>query len=434
MATTAPRGDAAVDVRTRWHRWLFLGVLAAYLFTAAGQFQTIDAAQELSVAVSIRAGRGVQSDYGSGVGGHTDVGRNGWTYGVHDIGSSLAYLPLTLVPGTIDRLPPSNSVHHERLLPSRRLFFVASFLPPLFGALIVLVFARLVGELGFDPVTSATTALLVAFASTIWVFAHISFDVTLATLALLTAVWFLIRFRKSGAGSDALILGACLGASVIVRVDSLVMVAVLVLPTLPMIRSKTGKWRARVAAAVFLPIVVGIAIDLTYNWWRFGSVTDNGHRNDPWLHVTNQVGKGIYGQVLSPGKGLLVFSPILIVALFAWRWFIRKDAVLALSIIGACGANIFAHALTVGWAGDQAWGSRIHRLAGPPFGDSTCSGRRSVPSTAVQHDARCRSRRPVLGWDRHPAQRRARELLRRRRGARAPRIVDLLRCEPPGVY
>jgi hypothetical protein len=131
-------GPARRPARRVWPGYLFLGVLALYLFTAAGQFQTVDAAQELGVAVSLRHGNGVRSDFPIGAAGGTSFGRNGHAYAGHDIGSSLLYLPFTLIPGTVEHRATrsADGTPTAGLVPNRRLYFAASFLAPLLGALI----------------------------------------------------------------------------------------------------------------------------------------------------------------------------------------------------------------------------------------------------------------------------------------------------------
>lgn len=363
-----PVSPRSVVGSNTWRRWLFLAVLGMYVLTAAGQFQTVDAAQELGVAVSLRHGDGFRSAFPVSPGGGTTIGRDGAPYAGHDIGSSLLYLPVALVPGTAERVErPSGSTTTDTtsVRPNRRAYFIASFLPPLLGALIVLVFASILTDLGFEPVTVVVTALALAFTTIVWVYAHVSFDSTATALAVTIAVWAANRFLRAATIGAAAATGAAIGAAILIRVDSVIMAPFLAAPvvwaTLRPTSRRRGRSRATVRTSVALlgPILVGLAVDLAYNWYRFGSVTDNGHTDDGFLRFTPRIGEGVVGQVVSPGKGLLIFSPLLIVALFRWRWFLRRHSVMAVSILGAAGASVLAHAAIVGWAGDQAWGARF---------------------------------------------------------------------------
>lgn len=346
--------------------WLFVGVLAVYLFTAAGQFQTVDAAQELGVATSIRHGNGFRSEFPLGAGGGTTLGRGGGRYAGHDIGSSLLYLPVTLIPGTAEAVaahPRSDATASTRQVrPSKRGYFAASFLPPVLGALIVVVFALLLDELGIDKTSATLTALALAFTTTIWVYAHVSFDSTATALAVIVAAWMLARWRRSPRPMVALAVGVALGAGVLVRVDTLVMVPFLVAPilfdSLRPPRLEGGRRLRSVLGAVG-PVVIAVAVDLAYNWYRFGSIADNGHADDGFLKFNPRIIDGFIGQTISPGKGLLVFSPLVLVALFRWRWFLRRHTAVAAAFASACLATLLAHSAIVGWAGDQAWGARF---------------------------------------------------------------------------
>lgn len=354
---------------TAWKRWLFLVVLAVYALTAAGQFQTYDAGQELSVAVSIRAGRGVQSDFARDPNGGTVEGRDGWSYTPHDIGSSLLYLPLTVIPGSIRRVPPGAPDRadlgvpgREALLPSTRLYFVASFLPGLLAALTVLVFAFILDELGFDPTTSLLTAFALAFTSTIWVYAHISFDATASALAATCAVWALVRFRRTRSPAAALGTGCALAAAVVIRSDAVIMAPLLlaVLPWLARDGAPLGRRAVLERTLIGIaPVVVAGATNLAYNWWRFGSILESGHSENIWIAPSGSFGQGFFGQVMSADKGMIVYSPLLLAALFGWPRLWRRSRPVAAGILAASLAVLVSHSMIVNWSGAIAWGSRF---------------------------------------------------------------------------
>ncbi len=81
--------------------------------------------------------------------------------------------------------------------PTDRLEQLASFLPPVIGTLLILVFVDLLSTLGFDDRTACITGLLVAFTSIVWVYSHISFDATATGLFLLSSAAALARYERS---------------------------------------------------------------------------------------------------------------------------------------------------------------------------------------------------------------------------------------------
>ena len=105
---------------------------------------------------------------------------------------------------------------------------------------------------------------------------------------------------------------------------------------------------------------VGIAPYLLYNWLAFGSPFATGYGYG--TSITNfdtPLYEGVYGLLVSPGKGLLWYAPPVIIALWGWGKFMRRHraeawfaGALALIMLAVFGS--FAV-----WHGDGAWGPRF---------------------------------------------------------------------------
>jgi hypothetical protein len=104
------------------------------------------------------------------------------------------------------------------------------------------------------------------------------------------------------------------------------------------------------------PVVLFV---LAYQWWAFGAPLRHGFSgtlsrfSEPW-------GVGQLGLLLSPAKGLFVFTPVALVALVGLARALRRaDRALPL----ACGAAFLAHLLLTGrwseWHGGESWGPRL---------------------------------------------------------------------------
>jgi hypothetical protein len=100
----------------------------------------------------------------------------------------------------------------------------------------------------------------------------------------------------------------------------------------------------------------GALLVLAHNWLRYGSLLEGGYAGEGF--VGNPL-VGLYGLLLSPGKSLFLYSPILLVVPFAagafWRGF-RAEALLtgALSI-----AILGQSAMWWAWWGGWSWGPRF---------------------------------------------------------------------------
>lgn len=352
--------------------WLAVLVGACYLLTASGHTQVIDVEEQLSAAASMRAGRApvIYVPVVKGQDFSATAGRNGRGFAAHDLGYSLLLLPLTLIPGTVRTVHDgevcwprdSRGCMHvvDAAYPTARLEAVASILPPILGTLLVLVFVDLLLTLGFDERTACITGLLLAFASIVWVYSHISFDATATGLFLLSAASALARYERSTERRWLVAGGAALAAAIIVRSDTLVLV-----PTMSILvavhvwneRKRVGS-ALRTAAAWGLPILVGPAVNAGYNWFRFGGPSNNGNLSSPLLAPVTPVLTGLVGQILSPGKGMLFTTPLLLLALMGWPRFIRSHRLLAYTVGATSVVCLVTHAVLFDWSGDVAWGSR----------------------------------------------------------------------------
>jgi hypothetical protein len=345
---------------------LFAIGLAVYLFTANGHVQTADYAQEVWVSAAMAAGRGFAVDgLQPGGPGAPQVGRDGRAYAAHDLGSSLLLYPLAAL------LPDA----HRNGLPTDRLLFLSAFLAPVVAALTVALFADLLLELGVTTRSVIVTSLLYAFGTLIWPFAHISFDVTPTALFVLLAVCFLARLhRKAIQLRWTSAAGVAMAWAVLIRIDAVVIALAMTVAIL----DRAWRERRQVARATTmvlawaLPVAGAVGVYLWYNWQRFGSVFDSGHNADPNAHLTGSVPLGVVGQLFSPGRGLLFFSPLVIVAAFGWRKLLHRNRLVAIASSTAIVGCILAHAALENWSGEDTWGPRylvpVAALAVLPLG------------------------------------------------------------------
>ncbi len=243
----------------------------------------------------------------------------------------------------------------------------------------------LLAELGFDDRTAVGSALLLALTSIVWVYAHASFDVTPTALALLVAIWMLARFDRDRRIVSLWWAGVATGGAILLRTDSVLFVAPLSIPAAAALwsdrRRRGTRPLARVAAWAG-PILAALAVNAGYNWLRFGSLVANGHADDPYTKVTGDVVTGTFGQVLSPGKGMVFYSPLLLLVAFQWPRLVRRHRTVAVTCLAAIAVSVLAHAVVDGWAGDETWGARftipIVALAFLPLGYVVDSARRAA--------------------------------------------------------
>src|SRR5438477_1235809 len=203
-------------VKRRWAMVvaLFFLTLSVYTFTANGHVQTADYAEELGVATELAAGHGFSLPGIPVRGGGIQPGREGKSYAPHDLGTSLILYPMAaLLPGA-----------HRGGLPTPRLFLISSFVDAVFAAGTVALFADLLIDLGLDLTSSMGAALLYAFATLIWPFSHISFDVVPTAIFVLMAIWAMARLTRPDDARElvpwAAISGLAMACAVVIRIDA----------------------------------------------------------------------------------------------------------------------------------------------------------------------------------------------------------------------
>lgn len=113
-------------------------------------------------------------------------------------------------------------------------------------------------------------------------------------------------------------------------------------------------WKAFLVPAAALSTVL-----LAYNVLVFGAATGGYAFADPAVNVTNTIPEGIAGLLVSPGKGLFVFSPFLLLLLAVGpRWFHEagQKRLAVLLIAGLMGQLIVYGRIQ--WAGGFCFGPR----------------------------------------------------------------------------
>lgn len=240
---------------------------------------------------------------------------------------------------------------------------VTSMYNPLVTALTAVLLCALAMRLGYGSRVALALPLIFGLATPAWPYTTTFFSEPSIALSLLGALASL-TWRVRVDGRMALLAGVWLGIAVLVRTDS----AVYLLPSCLYLLVRTPPDRRLRVLGVFAcaPLLALLAIG-AYNLARFGSPTMSGygivgdtHDLHP-PHTLKGLWEGIYGPLLSPGKGLLLYAPALLLLPWAVRPFARAHGRPALWLaLGLAGVDVLAHADTlIIWLGGWAWGPRF---------------------------------------------------------------------------
>ncbi len=163
-------------------------------------------------------------------------------------------------------------------------------------------------------------------------YGRMPYDVTAAAaFALWGAV---LMHRRSFAAA-----GAFLGMAILVRADSAILLPVYWL----------GAGERKGYLSFFSGLIPFVLIIMAYNQYRFGSILDDGHGQDPAISF-DPASTGIVGLLFSPGKGLLWYAPMWVAAVLSCR-----DPRLWLPFV----FSLLLHGFLYDWTGGTGWGPRF---------------------------------------------------------------------------
>jgi hypothetical protein len=211
-------------------------------------------------------------------------------------------------------------------------------------------------QLGATIGASLVTATLFLVATPAWGYAGTLFSEPLATMFLLAGLTLLLQ-RTTRASLAA---GVTLGLSVAAHISMAITVPFIALWFV------RDRWRNR--RQIFflcLGLCAVVMVLGAYNFYRFGDFLETGRSVDEALATRFRYGsfvspwKGLYGLTLSPGKGLLVYCPIVIFALaLAWRAWPQSYRFLAGCLLTSFVVRVLFIATRSDWHGGFCVGPR----------------------------------------------------------------------------
>ncbi len=328
---------------------LFLLLSGWYVLTMSGHTYSSDEETLLAVAESlVESGSfALEPDFLMNYG---PSGEDGQRYSRYGPATSLLIVPFLLLGQAVAVMVPPFA---EGL--TVRLFVM--LLPPLITASTALLLYAWLRALAYSQRVSLVVGLLYGLTSLAWPYSRSLFSEPLAALLLVLCAY---GIRRESAGWWVL-AGAAGAVSLTVKAQML-----LALPVLALYALLVG-WRGSARASLW-PIggrallgltgtVVPLGLLLLYNAHISGNPLTTGYGgvpddfNTPW-----QV--GLYGLLLSPGRGLLWYMPVLLLGIagMALRWRQQgREVLLALLLLLL---HLVFYSRLDYWHGAGAWGPR----------------------------------------------------------------------------
>jgi hypothetical protein len=243
--------------------------------------------------------------------GATLTGPDGRTYTKNAAGQAVLALPLVALG--------EGAARASGLDPARQRLaarFVASFFNAIVTAVLLAVFYAGVRRLGVGAFASLAAALMLGFTTPLWVYAKSFMAEPLEALGLFLAL-IGVSFAGESARSRGIFtperiagLGVCIAVSA-----KLSMLPLAIGCMAPIIAAPRRSW-----IAPALGLIVALTGHAVYDAARFGTPLETGYgaQATPAAYTTPLL-VGLYGLLISSGKGVLWFAPVLWLVPSGWR-------------------------------------------------------------------------------------------------------------------
>ncbi len=344
----------AAGVRPAPPRWagplLALAFAILYTLTSSGTLTSKDGGvmYDTAMAIANRHTLALPPHH------HGLPGVHGGFYSKYGIAQSVAEIPL-LVLGQAVGAHYAHDVRYP-LLAGNVTLAIAMLTNPIIMALAVWLFFLLIYELGASVRGALVAAVLVGAASPYWPYAKSDFSEPLSALALTGAVLYLLRARATPSAGNFMLSGLFVALALLAKLTAAFALPALALYAL-YAAADQGRVRSRGVAAWGAPVLGGIALTAAYNLARYGRLADTGyHAEDLPFHAPLTV--GLTGLLVSPGKGLPWYCPLVLVALALWPRLLRRRRAEGLLALGIAAPTLIVFATYPVWWGGICWGPR----------------------------------------------------------------------------
>lgn len=365
---------------------LFLGSTGLFIAGARGVFLYGDDILMFEVTASIvrRGDVTVVAPYNEADIAKGTPGHDGTSYAKYGIGQSLVAIPAYLIAWlALDPLvnTPAQVDPFGHLRSGALVYGTALSNAVIAGATVALCYLT-AAALGYSARTALVLAALLVTGTLFAHYAATFLSEPLVALTLLAAFYGLLRARGavgsggshppvpvspahgSRFGDHAMLWLALSGfAAGLALATRLAMGVALVPLGCWFLWLVWTHWRSPRAAALAVlawsvPIAAWLAVVAGYNWYRFHDVFSTGYREEATAFGTPLL-EGVYGLLLSPGKGVFWYNPPLMLAAAGFFLLWRRERTVTLVLAGMALAVVLFFARYYQWYGGGVWGPRF---------------------------------------------------------------------------
>jgi hypothetical protein len=356
-----------IDIRDRTLAFSVACLLfACYLLTYTGQIDSSDGLAMFATAESMVRRGEIDSNQLLWMGNQQgNLGPDGELYSRKGLGMALLVYPILWI---------------ARLWPAFGLAQAAMLLNPLLTAWTGGLLYRTGRRLGWSRATSVAVALIFGLATLAWPFAQTFFSDPVCAFALFGAFYGLLSYSQTARKRYLLLGSLAWGIAYLTRVVNLITLPLFAAGLLYAIfaaapverpdragipRPKTWRegvnslfrdhWRPLITALI--PVVVVGLVSLWWNWARYGNVWDSGYVETERFDA--EWWFGISGLIAGPARGIIWYSPVLLLAIPSAKLFWRQARDIFIFSVAISLLYVLLYGKWYMWHGGYSWGPRF---------------------------------------------------------------------------
>lgn len=330
---------------------LYLLLFSVYLLIYSGLLYSFDGISRFSVTESLVKRGAFDTPQVWGLSNHHPFGRDGEYYSKYSIFPSLLAAPLYWI-----------ALHIKRLGLVQTVMLLNAFITAITGSLIFLY----VKGLGYSRNASLFVGLIFGLCTTALVYAKYFFSEPIVSLCFLATAYVLFKRkgssnRNKSSSGYALLAGLTLGLAITSKPTAALAIPVFFFYGFYRHTSKAAIYtRGYLIDVLFFGLSLGISLAAigVYNYARFGSPLQTGYAS--WEKFDNPLLTGLWGLLLSPEKGLIFYSPVLLLSPFAFFAFFKRNRAEAMLTLALFVIYCITFAKWYAWTGGWwCWGPRF---------------------------------------------------------------------------
>lgn len=330
-------------------RWLACFCCAALLAPGFNSFESPDANVARAFAQTGRFSLDTEPAFGSYI-----HGRDGRYYALHEFVPDLLAAPVALAA---ERARRAWSIPFDRTFG-----LLMSFVAAAFFATTVVLLAGVGALIGVPRRYTVAALVLLTLGSQYLVYASSPPDVSLAA-PILAACWLAWLRAERGMRGGWLLAGFCAGLLPAVKITngSTLPILLVLAATAPALE---GRRLAQVSRVIQTGIgaVPGLLIVAGWNYVRIGSWLHAPYHGEAVTFSVRSLPVGFLGTLISPGKGVFVFTPVLLLMplVFSRAGIGRTHGRTVAFVFGSLALTMAGIAGTAPWGSAGGWGVRYY--------------------------------------------------------------------------